>query len=211
MVKGVIFDFDGVIIDTERRKFSDLSEILKKRNLSIEESNLISFLGKKTSFFLKEKFEFMKDKEIMEIKRERDKLKMTALNKYKPIRGTRELLEFLKKKKLKLGICTGSEKKFVEALLKENSLLEFFDEIVTGEEFSSSKPSPECYLIAFRKMGLEPGETMIIEDSVSGVTAAKNAGAKKIFGIKTYLDEKALKNADKTFDDHEELLKYLKR
>ncbi len=209
MFKGIIFDFDGVIVDTEPKKFKYLRNILRKYKYNLEKDSFLDLIGKKTSKFLAEKFPQIPEETIKIISKIIRKLRYVNIQEYKLIPGIQELLVFLKSKRYKIAVTTGSERNFIEKILKNHSILDYFDVIVSGEEFNSSKPDPECYQITIKKLNLLPSKIIIVEDSVPGIKAAKTLGC-NVFAIKTYLKRNSIFETDKVFKDHFDILKYLK-
>jgi HAD superfamily hydrolase (TIGR01509 family) len=204
VIRAIIFDFDGVIVDSETEKFKTLKKILKDYNIVLRENAFKHILGKKTGVFLNEEFPELSQQEkenIIQERREHTKEKLPL------IPGITALLTTLYDKYL-IALVTGSEKNSVERILKENNLTQFFNQIITGEQFSSSKPDPECYNIALKKMRVQPSEAIIIEDSPSGILAGKNAGC-CVFALTTSQARKYLHHADKIFDSHDEIHQYL--
>jgi HAD superfamily hydrolase (TIGR01509 family) len=209
MIKGIIFDFDGVIVDTESKKFKDIQRILDKYGYSIKKNIFPQFVGKKTHFFLNEKFPDIPQNALDKIMKERRSVQYKNIKENRIIAGLRDLLVFLKQKNLKIGIATGSERKFVKKILNANKISKYFDFLITGEDFRSSKPNPEVFLNAIQKTKLSKKEILIVEDSVAGIKAAKAINC-KVFAITTYLKKPQLRGADKIFKNHFEILKYLK-
>lgn len=207
MIKSFIFDFDGVIVDSEKKKFNDLKILLKKRGYTLDPSSLSDMIGKKTGLFLKEQFKNISGEEIEKISEARRSLQLN--DDLKLIPGVTALLEFMRSKKLKIAITSGTKNEIIKKILKKNNLFYFFDIIVGGEDFYESKPSPEGFLVTLKKLNLSPKEVVVIEDSVSGITSAKKAGC-TVFGVKTYFKESDLKEADKVFESHYEILEYIK-
>ncbi|MFH1506587.1 MAG: HAD family phosphatase [archaeon] len=207
MIKAMIFDFDGVIVDTENKKIRDLRKVLGRYEYAMEIG--LSLLGKKTEKYLSKKFPEVPKNLIEKIVKERREIQYEDFGQYKLIRGLRDLLEFLKSKKLAIAITTGSEREFVNKLLEVNSLTRYFDLIIAGEDFKSSKPNPECYAVTLSRIGLKPSEVLIIEDSLAGIEAAKKLEI-KVFAVRTYLDEQELSIADKVFRNHVDVLDFLK-
>jgi putative hydrolase of the HAD superfamily len=207
MIKAVIFDFDGVIVDSETKKFNDLKNLLRDFNYNLNDSSFKKMIGKKTGFFLRQEFPNISEENIDEISRKRRVLELNNPS-LKLILGIKKLLEFLKSKKIKIAITSGTKKQIIKLVLKNNKLEDYFDLIVGGEDFKKSKPSPECFLIALNNLELKPSEAIIIEDSVSGIDAGKDSGA-IVFGIETYFKKNQLKKADKIFENHCDLLYYL--
>jgi HAD superfamily hydrolase (TIGR01509 family) len=210
MLKGIIFDFDGVIIDTEKKKFEDIKKILSKYGFKINKEDFPGFIGKKTAFYINEKFPEISREKINKILKERKHLQFKNLKKNRLILGIRVFLKFLKSKKYKLAIATGSKRVFVRKILIIYDLLKYFDIIVTGEDFKSSKPNPECYTKALRKMKLKPGEIIIIEDSPAGILAGKKIRA-RVFAVQTYMDKEELAAADEIFNNSLQILKRMKK
>lgn len=204
MIKAVLFDFDGVIINTEKRKFHDLSKLLVKSGYKVRKGFFGRMVGKKTVSFLKEEYPKMPENEISSLNILRRKMEYLNLGAYKMIPGLKPLLGYLRKKGIMIGIVTGSEHDFVTKILREKKLLEYFSCVVSGEQFTNSKPDPECYIHALRKMDLSPSDAIVIEDSKAGAAAAENAGM-RVFLLNTYVNHLG-KDA---FDNHVGLKKHL--
>ncbi len=207
MMKGVIFDFDGVIVDTERSKFRNLKNLLSKRGYSLPKSSFSKMVGRKTYHFIKEQFPEISETEINEIVKLRHKNLSNSVDK--PIEGVIELIKSLYAHKIGLALVTGSKRSIVEPSLTRLKLKKYFSWIITGEDFSSSKPDAECYNLTLNKMNMKPSEVTVIEDSVAGVQSAHNAGL-QVIGLGTYLDNSSLK-ADKYFTTPLEVNNYLSK
>ncbi len=194
-IKHVVFDFDGVIIDSERQKFSDLKEILSEYNYTLKNSEFRNFIGKKRGQFLKEK-EIPDIDEIMIKVHKKD----SESNNLKLVEGLKEFLVFLKNKNLQMHIATGSSKDFVLSLLDKHHLTLYFSEIITGDDVKESKPDPRIYLEI--KNRLINQKIIVIEDSPAGVKSAKNAGL-FVIGLGNDL------GADIEFSTYKEIIDYL--
>ncbi|MGE0793084.1 MAG: HAD family hydrolase [Candidatus Woesearchaeota archaeon] len=209
MIKTIIFDFDGVIVDTENKKFTDLKILLKQQDYVLKKEYFSDMIGKKTDVFILEKFPNIKKNILKKIISERRKEQNKNIDKYKLIKGIKKLLNYLKSKNIKIGLTTGSKKQFVLKILEKNKLESFFDVYVTGEDFKSSKPNPECFKLTLKKLNASPKKTIIVEDSNAGIQAAKKTNA-FVFGVNTYknLNSKIINNL---FDNHLDILKYLEK
>ena len=208
MIKAIIFDFDGVIVDSEIKKFKELQSILKNTNFILKENDFKDMTGKKTSSFLSTKFPKMTKLEIKKVTELRRKKELFVINK-NLIPGIKKLLEFIKSKKIKIAITTGSNRELIKKTIEKNKIKKFFDLIISCEDFKQSKPSPECYKKTLKKLNLKTSEVIIIEDSIAWIKASKSAKC-KVFGITTYLNKTELSEADKVFRNHEEILEYVK-
>ncbi len=208
MLKAIIFDFDGVIVDTELDRFKFLQKELVQYNIILDKSVFPNFFGKKTSEALKELVPNISEKTLIEINFKRQKYLEENITKLNLLSQIKELLYTLKKKYF-LGITTGSNSKIVNKLLKNHKLEKYFKIIITGEQFKSSKPNPECYTLTLNKLNIKPSEAIIIEDSEAGIIAGKKAGC-KVLGLKNKYNSKQIEKADKIFNNHKEISKYIK-
>ncbi len=93
-----------------------------------------------------------------------------------PITGIPELLRKLKNSGLGLAVASSSSHALIDLILGKLNIAEFFDVLVSGEDVTVGKPEPDVFLFAAQKLGREPGECVVVEDSPNGIRAAKNAG-----------------------------------
>lgn len=213
MKKAVIFDFDGVIVDSERAKFKILKKLLKKENVALKQKYFKHMVGMKTKPFLKTYFKNkLSNDQIDRIYRERTNYQLKNLKRYsKPIKGIKSFIEFLLKNRVKIGLATGSKKEVVNKTLNKIGLKNKFSFKVTGEQFKTSKPNPEVYNKAIKKSKVSKKEIMAIEDSAAGIKSAKKAGLMCV-GITTSQPKKELKKADivvNSFDEIKRMFKYI--
>lgn len=182
MIKTIIFDMDGVLIDTEkvydqawrivlREKVQDIDFIINGcRGLNIADN--IKFIDNE----VKEDISGEQClKELLE--KFQDIIKESGLP-MKP--GVYELLSYLKENNYEIGLATSTARPLAMKHLEEADLLGYFKEITTGDTVSKGKPDPEIYLAACSKFNKKPEECIAVEDSINGVTAAINAGMKTI-------------------------------
>ncbi|MCD4694332.1 HAD family phosphatase [bacterium] len=118
-----------------------------------------------------------------------------------------KLIELLKKRGIKLALVSGANKKFVLNIINKN-FKEIFKVVVTGDDVLKGKPNPDPYLKAIKKLGVKKRVIIVIENAPLGIKSSKKAGI-KTFALKTTLNKNHLKKADKIFQNHLELLKYL--
>ena len=175
--KGIIFDMDGLLIDSER---------IVQRSWNIA-GNELGFpktgehIYKTLGFNLEKRREYFKETlgetfpfEEFNILTRKNFKKITEKNGI-PLRiGAIEIMEFVASKNLKIGLATSSRREYAERVLKENNLLKYIDVSIFGDMVKYSKPNPEIYLLAAKEMGLNPKECLAVEDSPSGVEAAIN-------------------------------------
>ena len=179
MKKAIIFDMDGVIVDTEIYYMQLMRKNLEELNVSYDEALIHSFVGSNDAMITKSLDELLKPQMSGEafLTRVNNSLELTK-EVYMSLKkeGLNETLTHFKKKGYKIALASSSPR---ELILKTLELLEvkyYFDEISSGEEYEVSKPHPEIYLHTMEKLNLTKDECVVIEDSKFGIEAAKAAG-----------------------------------
>jgi HAD superfamily hydrolase (TIGR01509 family) len=181
-MKAIIFDMDGVIIDSEPIHFEvDMKTIRKLGCDNITTEELDKYVGSTNEFMysdIKRKYNISKSlHEIISYKVELTKKKIIESD-LEPINGIRELLTTLRNKNIPTAIASSSPREFIEVVVSKFKLEEYFKYIVSGEEVVNGKPSPDIYIEVAKKLGICPTNCVVIEDSKNGVLAAKAAGMK---------------------------------
>ena len=178
-IKGLIFDMDGLMIDTEKllQKFwvqaarelgypMELEHTLQIRSLSAEPASA------KLKEIVDENFDYYavrnRRRALM-----REHVEKNGLEE-KP--GLGELLEYARQKKYRLGVATATDAQRTEQYLKSIGKYSYFDAFVCGGMVKKGKPEPDIYLEAARQLGLHPEECMALEDSPNGILSAYRAG-----------------------------------
>ncbi|NLC67805.1 MAG: HAD family phosphatase [Clostridiaceae bacterium] len=181
-IKGVIFDLDGTLVDSMGVWDKVDEEFLGMKGIEVpcglgDEIKNMTF--REAAIYFKERFGIKDDVEdIMQEWNDMGYYEYAHNVQLKP--GVREFLHFLKGKGIKIGIATTNYIKLVEAVLKNNGVLEFFNAISTANEVEKGKEHPDIYLLTARKLGLEPEECVVFEDILPAVRGAKAAGMKVI-------------------------------
>lgn len=209
------FDLNGVLINDEHLHFISFRTAIKENtasNLDLSQSLYDTYFAGKTdcegfkSFFAAHQL-FMDDNSLKTLQREKTNSYSKALsnNKLKndlvidtPCRLVRKLREngFL------TALVTGSKREEVEQVFSLLPIkLDDFNLVLTRENYKKSKPHPEPYLVACQKLVIEPAQTLVIEDSPSGIMAAQSAGCTCI-ALTTTHAKKHLKNANFIIEEH---------
>lgn len=178
MIKGIIFDFDGLILDTESHQYELFQQLFKEHNVELPFDRWLACIGTKTDFSL---FSYLTEQSINEISEQQLRLVfqqqfVTGLAEMEAREGVREYLKEAKELGLSIGLASSSDEKWVRGHLSNLGLLDYFDCILTSDDVEYVKPSPELYIKAVNCLGLKPDECIAFEDSVNGMTAAKAAG-----------------------------------
>ena len=179
MVKFIIFDLDGVLVEAKNIHFEALNEALGKSYAIEWNEHLSKYDGLKTN----QKLEMLtKDKGLppelyTEIWEEKQRLTLKKLKDLKPNTQLMSCMDSLVSQGYKLAVCSNSIRKTVLTVLSKLNLIESFDLILSNEDVKNSKPHPEIYWKAMSQMGYLPEETLIVEDSPYGLLAAARSKA----------------------------------
>lgn len=202
MLKVVLFDFNGVIINDESIHRELIDEILLSENLrtaSYQEQQKFC-LGRSDRVGIKDLLAYRGRQvsedyltKLIEKKAISYRQKLAELEILPIYQGVKKLLDQIQLKGWLLGLVTGAVKEETILVLEKEGILDYFQVIVTGDEISTSKPKPDGYLLAVEKFNkikpnlqLEPQNCLAIEDSLAGIQAAKNAGIPVIGIAHTY-------------------------
>ncbi|EKQ57003.1 MULTISPECIES: HAD family phosphatase [unclassified Clostridium] len=182
-MKAVIFDMDGVIIDSEPIHFEVDMQTLKDLGCNISFEELEKYVGTTNEYMitdLKRKYNINQSvDEIIQYKVEMTKKKVIESD-LKPIEGIYELLLHLKRNNIPIAIASSSPRSFIEVVISKFEIKDYFNYIISGEEVLNGKPAPDIYFKAAKKLKVSPENCIVIEDSRNGVLAAKAAGMKCI-------------------------------
>jgi beta-phosphoglucomutase len=209
VLKALIFDMDGVLVDSMpfhaaawKKAFFDLGMEIKDEDIyAIEGSNPISGLQILIRKARKEpeSYDF---EMITEIYRHEFK----RIFELKAFEGMKECLKLLKKRFL-LSLVSGSDRYIVYSIV-DQLFPGIFDTIITGDDVTNPKPCPDPFLKAVELLKVQPEECIIVENAILGVEAAKKAEIYCV-GIPTYLEPAQLERADMIIGDHKKLIEYL--
>jgi HAD superfamily hydrolase (TIGR01509 family) len=182
-MEAVIFDMDGVLIDSEPLHFEVDQLVLRKLNIYEGKSYLERFVGYTNPAMwqiIKEEFSIESTIEELIDLQMTVKLSYLEQSNYKAIEGIKELLEELQSFKVPIAIASSSPKIFIEAVIKKIHITDYFHHWISGEEVPKSKPEPDVFLKAAELLKVNPDRCVVIEDSKSGTIAAKSAEMKCI-------------------------------
>jgi HAD superfamily hydrolase (TIGR01509 family) len=176
---AVIFDMDGVLIDSEPLHFEVDQLVLRKLNIYEGKSYLERFVGYTNPAMwqiIKEEFSIESTIEELIDLQMTVKLSHLEQSNYEAIEGIKELLEELQSFNVPIAIASSSPRIFIEAVIKKIHIVDYFQDWISGEEVPKSKPEPDVFLKAAELLNVNPERCVVIEDSKSGAIAAKSAG-----------------------------------
>jgi beta-phosphoglucomutase len=195
--KGVIFDVDGVLVDSEPLHQKAWRQVLGQLGVSMSDEQFHLLMGKTTDQIMSMYFRqygIQEDLNFWSYKK--DEAYRTLVHKeLKPLDGVVPFLLYLKSRQIKIGVASSAVQKNVQAALDCLGVEKGFDAILSVEDITHPKPNPEIYLKAARSLGLAASDCIVIEDSLPGVQSAKQAGA-FVIGITTNFSPKTLAIAD---------------
>lgn len=203
-MKAVIFDRDGVIIDSESVNVDSAVEAFRQLGIKIKEKEKQWIVGRppddyKEFFLEKYDFSYKNFREIQE------GIYQELLNSVPFLNETISLIKRLKKDKTPLALTTSSTREGTLQILKKGNLENTFDVIVTCEDCKYKKPHPESYLTTSEKLDVSPKDCIAVEDSSVGIEAAKRAGMKCIALPNSYTEDQDLSQADLRIDSAEKI------
>lgn len=183
MIKAVIFDMDGVIVDSEPIHFESDKMTMEYYKKEISDDELNNYVGVSNPEMwaeLRNKYRLIESVEEILEKQLYYKKHLIGNKKLEPIDGIRELLDELKSSRIRIGLASSSSKEFIEFILNNLGIKEYFEVIISGEDVKKGKPAPDIFQKASEVLDVEPSNCLVIEDSGHGVKAAKLAGMKCI-------------------------------
>jgi HAD superfamily hydrolase (TIGR01509 family) len=216
MLKAVIFDFDGVIADTEPLHFDSINMVLSKYDLEINKDEYYSnWLGYSDHDFFKifkDQNAALKDISVHELMNQKTASYMELLNGRSVIlKNVTAFVKMLINNNIAIAICSGARRKEIEQILLKGRLLKFFNLIVSADEVEVGKPDPQGFMLTLQmltvnhpSLSIEPTDCIVIEDSHWGIEAAKVAGMHTV-AITTSYNPEELGKAELIIDN----LKYL--
>ena len=208
MIKGIIFDFDGVLVDTELATFNYYKEVLPEYGIHLKDGDFKYKIGRKSVDFFRDVMGDKFDPSFVEkiTKQKRDAF-FNNVSKYVTlIPGEIETLQFCKDKGLKIALGSQNERFFIDKVLEDFNMTEYFDATVSLQDISNKKPDPEIFLKAAKLIGITPDQGIVVEDAPEGIAAAKGGGFYAI-GITSSHGNDVLKDADVIFSAVREIQK----
>jgi beta-phosphoglucomutase family hydrolase len=178
--KAVIFDMDGVLIDSEPLHISVESNILKELGVPMKQEMYARFAGTTSLSMWKiivEEFRLDKSPEDLAAENNRRFVKELSISdQVETFDGVVDVLSNLNKKGIPVALASSSSSIIVDAVLNRFNLKHYFNAVVTGSDVQHSKPNPEIFLKAAQRLNIDPSMCIVVEDSPNGIKAAHSAG-----------------------------------
>ncbi len=210
--RGILFDMDGVVVDS-MRYHADGWQTVFKENCGIEltredifKREGMSGLSSIVDIFVEKGIEVPAERELMELREK--KLELFEQNEIQLFPEMRSILELLYSNNIGIGLVTGSLRRSVQHVLKDD-ILKYFEAVITVDDISLGKPHPEPYIYGIEKLGVEKKYVLAIENAPMGIISAKGAGI-DCFAIETTLGGDYLNAANIIFKNHRDLYDYFR-
>lgn len=183
-IKAVLFDMDGLMVDTESLATEAFIHSAKKQGYGMTREETLLVLG----FTTKSIYEFWENY----FKNSDASWKQLVDDHYKYIENVlfttgpkkmpyiEELLKYLKENNYKIAVASSSNMNHIINNMEKTGLKKYIDEFASGAEVKNGKPAPDVFLLAAERLGIKPEECLVLEDSKAGVIAGSSAGAKVI-------------------------------
>ncbi len=179
MIKGFIFDFDGLILDTELPIYATWRQIYQEFNQDLPLDIWVKCVGSSYDAFDPARHL----QELVNLDLDCDKLHARAvvmaneiINSTGPLPGVLDFLRTSRDNSIKMAVASSSDEQWVHGHLKRMNMYHFFDGICTLESVQQVKPAPDLFLCALKQLNLAADEAVVFEDSVNGILAARSAG-----------------------------------
>lgn len=198
MIKGVIFDMDGVLVDNREAHLDAYEEFAKRYGKKADRQKQLSMFGMSSADILPKLLgdEFVKERGVEALGVEYEEIYRDIYKEtMEPTPGLIEFIDEARAKGLKCAVGSSGPMVNIEFVLKGCGIEDKFDAIANSEMVENAKPEPDIFLLAAEKMGVKPENCLVIEDAFTGIKAARAAGMKVIAMATTHSKEE-LKDTD---------------
>lgn len=186
IIKAIIFDVDGLMADTEFYQCESIAELMSLYGVKLGHSYLANLVGVSTKDnFIKIRKEFKIKESVNKLLALREKLYLKTIKAsgIKAYPGLKAMFLFAKKNGIKIAVGSSSIKTQIDTVVPilirsvriRTPYKKYFDAVVTGSDVKNTKPAPDIYKLVLKKLKVMPSECVVLEDSISGVKAAKAA------------------------------------
>lgn len=207
-IQGFIFDMDGVLVDSEPVHMKQERDSHARCGVILDEAELSRFVGTTQHFMWSAiKTEYRLAQSLDCLMAEHHQRLVDALNAepLPPLPGVTQLLDTLNKAGIPCAVASSSPQELVELILRSAGLRSFFNEIICGDDVKHSKPDPEIFLMAAKRLGVPSSSCVVVEDSAHGVAAAKAASMFCVGLLNPHSGQQNLSAADLCVHQHSEI------
>ncbi len=212
MIKGILFDMDGVLVDNmdvHAVAFERFCENFNVENVT-ERLYKCAGMGNNEIMHIMLPADVVAERGVAALSAQKEAIyREIYADTIAPVAGLRELLQELKEQGVKCAVGSSGCRENVEFVLEKCDIAEYFSALVYSDLVTRCKPDPEIYLTAAAALGCEPSECLVFEDALVGIESARNAGVAKVIALSTTVSADELRkksDADEIVTDFRELL-----
>lgn len=210
MIKGILLDIDGTLVDSNTAHTNAWVESFAKFGHDVTHEIINPLMGMGGDLLIPSVFPDMDKAETEEISSYRKKLFIKNYAKdLRPTKGARKLVEALKERNLKLVVATSASSEELQTLLQAANVADLLDTYTTASDVANSKPEPDIVSAALKKIDINPKEALMIGDTPYDIAAAAKCNVSVIALRSGGFSEEQLKNAYALYDDPEDLIDHL--
>lgn len=213
MTKAIIFDMDGVLVDSEPFHVQIEKQQFELNNLVISEQEHHQYMGVASDVMWRDialRHSLPLEVEALIEQNKAESIRFfSALDQIPLMPGIREVLEELYQKGIPLAVASSSFHEIIELILERTGLRSYFQQVVSSKEAGKSKPEPDVFLLAASRLGVAPTDCLVVEDSFNGIKAAKAAGMRCIAFAGPGANPEAQKQADEHISHFDQLIDLL--
>lgn len=198
MLKAIIFNMDGVIIDSEPQHARAALQVFEQNGVQTDLDYCTSFIGSSTKHMAEVSIKkFHMDISVEELLKQNNQAKadLAAKEGYMPISGIQTLLEELHRHNIRLALASSSSRREIDNVVKALGISKYFDKLISGSHMDHPKPAPDIFQLTLEKLGVSPKEALVIEDSENGTEAATAAGITTIGYLNPHSGNQSLSKA----------------
>jgi len=211
-VQAVIFDMDGVLIDSEPLYMEQEQRAYARYGVTLEPTELSKFVGTTQRYMgsvIKQDYALTEALEALMAQHQAQLLSRLAKEPLSAMPGVSALLTLLNNAGIPCAVASSSPRELVDIILRKTQLLTFFKTVVCGDDVMHSKPDPDIFLLAAKRLGIAPEQCLVIEDSHHGVTAAKAAAMRCVGYQNANSGQQNLSAADIRVEHHDQIKQWL--
>ena len=199
--KAVIWDMDGVIVDTAPYHLKAWQEVFQKRGVKFTKEDFKRNFGQRNDTIIRNTLgQDIPQSEVNVITGEKENsFRNRVRQRIKPLPGAMNLIKLLAEYRFKMALASSAPIENIQLLITSLGINNYFQAIISGRDVAEGKPSPQGFLLAAQRLGIEPKNCIVIEDAVAGITAAKRAGMNCLAVTNTH-SRQSLAEADLVVD-----------
>ena len=190
MIEAILWDLDGVLVDTACFHYQAWRQLLSELGLTLSEEEFRRTFGLRNDLIFRGLLGEVPEEEMDRLSERKETLfRQFAAGRVSPLPGAVELVRRARERGLRMALVTSTPRANIDLVLVGAGLSGAFDTIVTAEDVSRGKPDPEGFLLAARRLGVAPEGCLVIEDAPGGIEGARRAGMRSLAVTTTHARE----------------------